>query len=562
MDVKYVKAAIEDGRITEKDIDAKVNRLLHTIKRAGLFENPELRSDRSVDKPEHRVLIREAAQEAIVLLKNEKILPLDIEVVKSIAVIGENALHSQVLGGGSSAVTPHYLISPLDGIRERAGDKIKVSYAPGCFIHKGLPAPAPDLLSTVDGNRGVRLEFFDNLDLSGQPAYSLISKRVQFGWFDNCVPKVSQDRFSVRLSGYFTPKVNGLHSFGLNMVGRGRLFVNGEKLIDTWEILNPNGQQTVQIEMVADQSYSIRVEYKWEGDLNWRSLALGHLPPHAKDLMTEAVDLAARSDLVIVIAGLTSEWESESFDRVDMRLPGNQNELIEKIAETNPNVIVALNCGSPVEMPWLDWVPAVLQMWYNSQEQGNALADVLFGDLSPSGKLPITFPKRLEDNPTFINFPGENGKVNYEEGLFVGYRYYDKKVMEPLFPFGHGLSYTKFEYSNLRIHDKAFSMTDGLGISMDVKNIGDRCGKEVTQVYVRALQPRKTRPEKELKAFAKVFLEPGETKSINFSLDREAFWFYDPEIKGWIVDPGEFEILIGASSRDIRLSKQVRIDPE
>jgi beta-glucosidase len=562
MDMKYVKAAIEDGRITEKDIDAKVNRLLHTIERAGLFENPELQPDRSVDKLEHRVLIRETAQEAIVLLKNEKILPLDTENVNSIAVIGENALHSQVLGGGSSAVAAHYLVSPLDGIRERAGDKIEVSYAPGCFIHKGLPAPAPDLLSTEDGSLGLQLEFFDNLDLSGQPAYSLISKRVQFGWFDNCVPKVSQDRFSVRLSGYFTPKVKGLHTFGMNMVGRGRLFVNGEKLIDTWEILNPNGQQTVQIEMAADQSYSLRVEYKWEGDPKWRSLALGHLPPHAEDLMAEAVELAARSDLVIVIAGLTSEWESESFDRVDMRLPGNQNELIEKIAEANQNVIVALNCGSPVEMPWLDQIPAVLQLWYNSQEQGNALADVLFGDVSPSGKLPISFPKRLEQNPTIINFPGDNGKVHYGEGLFVGYRYYDKKAMEPLFPFGHGLSYTEFEYSNLRIHDEEFRVNDGLRISLNVRNIGSCNGKEVVQVYVRDLQPRLTRPEKELKAFAKVYLEPGETKSVNFSLDHEAFWLYDPKEKGWVVEPGEFEILIGASSRDIRLSKQVKIAKE
>jgi beta-glucosidase len=562
MGMQHVRSAIEDGRLTEEDIEAKVYRLLRTFEKAGLFESPELQPDRSTDKPEHRVIIREAAREAIVLLKNESILPVDTGKISSIAVIGENALHSQVLGGGSSAVAPHYLISALDGIRERVGEQIEVSYAPGCFIHKGLPAPDAVTLSTVDGEQGLHLEFFDNLDLSDEPAYSLISKRVRFGWFDNCVPEVSQDRFSVRLSGYFTPKVSGLHTFGLNMVGRGRLFLDGEKLIDTWESPESNGQQTIQLEMVADQRYALRVEYKWEGDSRWRSLALGHLPPYAEDLVAEAVELAARSDLVIVIAGLSSEWESEGFDRVDMRLPGDQNELITKVAETNPNAIVALNCGSPVEMPWIDAVPAVLQLWYNSQELGNALADVLFGDVSPSGKLPISFPKRLEDNPSHINFPGENGKVYYGEGLFVGYRYYDKKAMEPLFPFGHGLSYTKFEYSNLRADDEEFSLSDGLRISLDVMNTGACSGKEVVQVYVRDPQPRLTRPEKELKAFAKVHLEPGETKSINFSLGREAFWFYDPEGGGWVVEPGEFEILIGTSSQDIRLSKLVSIDLE
>jgi beta-glucosidase len=562
MDLEHVKSAIEDGRLTEADIEAKANRLLLTFKKAGLFESPDLQPDRSIDKPEHRGVIREAAREAIVLLKNENILPVDTEKITSIAVIGENALHTKVLGGGSSAVAPHYLISALDGIRERVRDQVEVSFAPGCFIHKGLPAPDEDTLSTVDGDHGLLLEFFDNLDLSGAPAYSLTSKRVQFGWFDNCVPKVSQDRFSVRLSGYFTPKISGLHTFGLNMVGRGRLFVDGEKLIDTWEIPESSGQQTVQLEMVADQRVPLQVEYMWEGDSRWRSLALGYLPPHAEDLLAEAVELAARSDLVIVVAGLSSEWESEGFDRVDMRLPGNQNELIKKVAEANPNVIVALNCGSPVEMPWLDEVPAVLQLWYNSQEIGNALADVVFGDVSPSGKLPISFPKRLEDNPSFINFPGENGKVHYGEGLFVGYRYYDKKAMEPLFPFGHGLSYTTFEYSNLRIDDEEFSLSDGLRISLDVRNNGASDGKEVVQVYVRDLQARLTRPEKELKAFSKVHLEPGETKSINFSLDREAFWFYDPEGEGWVMESGEFEILIGASSRDIRLSKRINIGME
>lgn len=562
MSVEHVSAAVDAGKLTEDDINAKVYRLLATIERAGLFENPQLEPERSLNKPEHRKIIREAAQEAIVLLKNESLLPLDAEKITSIAVIGENAFHSQVLGGGSSAVSAHYLISPLDGIRARAGEKIEIAYAPGCFIHKGLPAPEADLLTTTDGSRGLRIEFFDNLDLSGQPAYSLTSKRVQFGWFDNCVPAVSQDKFSVRIAGYFTPQVSGLHTFGLNMVGQGRLFVDNQKYIDTWDLPESSGQFTAQIELQAFRQYALCVEYKWDGNPHWRSLALGHLPPHAENLIGEAVELAAQSDLVIVIAGLTSEWESESFDRADMRLPAAQNDLIEQIASVNPNVVVVLNCGSPVEMPWLDQVPSLLQLWYNSQEQGHALADVLFGDISPSGKLPISFPKRLQDNPSFINFPGENGKVFYGEGVFVGYRYFDKKAIEPLFAFGHGLSYTTFEYSNLQTSKDTVSLADRLQVQLDVKNTGARAGKEVVQVYVREIEASVSRPEKELKAFKKILLEPGESQTIRFNLDREAFWFYDPSKNGWTVNSGDFEILIGASSRDIRLSKQVKIDAQ
>ena len=559
MSLAHVQAALEAGSITEKDVEDKVTRLLTIMEKAGLFEDAELSPDRSIDKPEHRSIIRKAAQEAIVLLKNDSILPLDVDQVTSIAVIGENARYSQVLGGGSSAVVPHYLVPPLDGIRKRAGDSIKISYAPGCFIHKGLPAPDAGLLSTRDGNPGLLLEFYDDVDFSTRPAYRLISKRVQFGWFDASVPKVRQDKFSVRMEGLFTPAVSGIHTFGLNMIGRGRLLIDREKLIDTWDLPDPNGQQTVQIEMQADQQYAICVEYKWEGDPHWRSLALGYLPPHADDLMSEALDIAAQSDVVIVVAGLTSEWESESFDRPDLLLPGGQNELIEEIAKVNPNVIVVLNCGAPVEMPWVDQVPGVLQMWYDSQEQGNALADILFGDVSPSGKLPTTFPKRLQDNPSFINFPGENGKVYYGEGIFIGYRYYEKKDIEPLFPFGHGLSYTQFEYSNLQMDEEINSLSDGVQLSLDVRNIGSTSGKETVQVYIRDIKPRVVRPDKELKAFQKIFLQPGEPQTIHFALTKEAFWFFDPKITEWTFEPGTFEILIGSSSSDIRLSQRVNI---
>ena len=229
------------------------------------------------------------------------------------------------------------------------------------------------------------------------------------------------------------------------------------------------------------------------------------------------MDLAKRSDVVVLIAGLSNEWESEGFDRVDMKLPGAQDKLIERVVAANPNTVVVLNVGSAVEMPWIDKVPAVIQLWYDSQEQGNALSDVLFGDVNPSGKLPTTFPVRLQDNPAYINYPGENGKVRYGEGLFVGYRYYDKKELTPQFPFGHGLSYTTFEYGNLRLSTDQTTPEKGLDVSFDVTNTGKRAGKEVVQVYVRDIYCSLVRPEKELKAFAKIELDSGETKPSNIA---------------------------------------------
>jgi beta-glucosidase len=245
-----------------------------------------------------------------------------------------------------------------------------------------------------------------------------------------------------------------------------------------------------------------------------------------------------------------------------MKLPGQQDELIRQVVAANPNTIVVLNVGSPVEMPWVDKVPAILQLWYDGQEQGNALADVLFGDVNPSGKLPTTFPVRLQDNPAYINYPGENGKVHYGEGIFVGYRYYDKKEVTPLFPFGHGLSYTSFEYENLKLSKKSITPNETLEVKVDVTNTGKVSGKEVIQLYVRDIQSSFARPEKELKAFAKIELKPKQKKTVTFTLDREAFWYFDTAKNKWATESGEFEVLVGASSRDIRVSGMVVLEPE
>ena len=277
-------------------------------------------------------------------------------------------------------------------------------------------------------------------------------------------------------------------------------------------------------------------------------------------LMAEAVEAAAKAEAAVIFAGLPDAFESEGFDRSHMKMPECQNELIRRVAEVQPNVVVVLHNGSPVEMPWIDDVKGVLEAYLGGQAVGKAEYDILFGKVNPSAKLPETFPVKLEDNPSFLNFPGEGNSVRYSEGIFVGYRYYDKKKMEVLFPFGYGLSYTSFSYSNLQVSAEQIRDMDSLTVTVDVTNEGKMEGKEIVQLYVRDQESRVIRPEKELKDFAKVSLLPGETKTVSFTLSKRAFAYYNTEINDWHVETGAFDLMIGKSSRDIILCKTVTVE--
>jgi beta-glucosidase len=276
------------------------------------------------------------------------------------------------------------------------------------------------------------------------------------------------------------------------------------------------------------------------------------LKPEDNEQLDQAVQLATQADVAVIFAGMPRGYESEGHDRPHMRLPGVQDALIQAVAKANPNTIVVLNCGAPVEMPWADAVPGIVLAYYPGQEGGRAVARVLTGAVNPSGKLPVTFPVHYRDNPTIMNYPGTR-EVRYGEGLFVGYRYYDKKDIAPLFPFGHGLSYTTFEYDNLQMPASAVQ-GEPVSISLTIQNAGLVTGKEVVQLYVRDPESSLVRPVKELKRFEKVTLEPGEKTEISFRLDDEALVFYDPYQGQWVVEPGQYDVLIGSSSRDIRLS--------
>jgi beta-glucosidase len=551
--------AVQDGQVSEAAIDDKVRRLLRIVK-SGAMDHPE-RPEQAIDKPEHRLLIREAAGEGIVLLKNNGVLPLDKARVKTIAVIGPNAVEAKIMGGGSARVKAHYIISPLEGIRARAGDDVQVKYELGCTNYKAIPELKTDWLTPMGGKgNGWAVAYFNNLDLEGEPISTQTAECNRFLWFGQVAPGVDPTCFSARLAGTLTVPQSGTYTFSLTSVGVSRMWIDGELAIDNWTEYKPRrgffamDREAVTAERVlsAGQAYKVAIEYSKQQAPRMGALFIGCLPAQPADLMERAAKVAAGADVALVFIGTSDEWESEGFDRPDMELPGQQVELLEKVAAANPNTVLVLNTGSPISMRWLDRVAAVVEAWFPGQECGNAIADILFGDVNPSGRLSQTWPVRLEDNPAFINYPGENGRVLYGEGLFVGYRYYDKKKIEPLFPFGYGLSYTTFEYGDLRLDRAEYALGETITVSVDVTNTGSRAGQEVVQLYLRDVESRLVRPNKELKAFAKVALKPGETKTVTLKLDERALSFYDDAQARWVAEAGAFQVLVGASSRDIR----------
>lgn len=277
-------------------------------------------------------------------------------------------------------------------------------------------------------------------------------------------------------------------------------------------------------------------------------------------LINEAKEVAINAETVVLFVGLPDRYESEGYDREHLRIPENHVSLIEAIAEVNQNIVVVLSNGAPIEMPWINKVKGLLEGYLGGQALGGAIADLLFGEANPSGKLAESFPKRLSDNPSFLNFPGEGDKVEYKEGIFVGYRYYDKKEIEPLFSFGFGLSYTSFEYSNLKSNRKEMKDSETVTITVNVKNTGDVAGKEVVQLYIKDVVSTVIRPEKELKGFEKVELQPSEEQTVTFQLSRRAFAYYNTELEDWHVETGDFEILIGKSSKEIILQDTIFIE--
>ncbi len=555
--------AVQRGEVNEADIDGSVRKVLGLLERTGALDAPHHTGDLSQD-PAHAELAREVAGESIVLLKNvRRTLPLDAKKTKKLAVIGPNAATASVQGGGSAQVAPYHAVAPLDRLYSRCPAGMEIVYEPGCRNNVNtILLDEADVRPEADSTaRGLKGEYYSNTDLAGTPDVTRTDTSFDFRWFGPMTPLPDgQIEFSVRWTGVLTAQVSGDHVFGLATNGRARLLVDDAEIVSTWDephsgdlFRMPEATGTGRLE--KGKTYRLTVEYGQNPPETpmLRSIRIGCTPPLPEDAVARAVAAARSADAAVVFAGLTNEYESEGFDRATMDLPEAQVELIKQVAAANPRTVVVLNNGAPLTLePWIKDVPAVLEAWFPGQEGGDAIAAVLLGEVNPSGKLPDTFPKRYEDNPAFQNYPGTDGHVKFEEGIFVGYRHYDTRRVEPAFPFGHGLSYTTFKYGNLVLDSHTVRSGGSVSVCLDITNTGRRAGKEIVQVYVRDLEAKLPRPEKELKAFLKVDLEPGEAEYICLTLDERALSYWDPDAGGWTAEPGEFEVLVGSSSRDIR----------
>ncbi len=574
MNRQSVLPLIKQGKIKESTIDDKVRRLLRTAIRFGWLDRPQ--EDSSIPKfnQQGRQAALQAARESIVLLKNQgNLLPLGKQ--KNIAVIGPNGFTTPVLGGGSASIPIFQSVSFLNGISNFLGTNANVTYARGIDSYSNLANQ-----TAFSGD--VKAEFFDNTELSGTPAKTEnvlnmnLGKLVEGFNFGNSTEfeavsagekPVTFSTFaggktmSARWTGDFKPIANGEFEFFVQQAGFGefsnyRLYVDGKLVRDRWAITTA-ATESIRLSLDA-KPHKIVLEFKVKGGMAQPFVRLG-IVQTGNWVEQNAIELAKKADVVVVPVGFDTVTETENFDRT-FSLPPGQNELIQKLAKVNRNIVVVINAGGGVDMkPWIDQVSGVLHAWYAGQEGGTALAEILFGATNPSGRLPATFERNAEDNPTFNNYyPAENSvKVNYKEGVFVGYRGYEKNNVQPLFPFGFGLSYTSFAYSDLSVKP----LTEGqFEISFNVKNTGKVGGADVAQVYVGSKKDSKVaRPIKELKGFEKVFLKAGETKKVSVTLDKRAFSYFDVNSKNWRAEAGDYDILVGRSSAEIVLKGKVNL---
>lgn len=579
-----VAQAVSDGLVEESLLDDAVGGLLRTISR---LDGPD---ESAAPLEPGAALAQEAAAAGMVLLRNEGLLPLGR--LSSLAVIGPNADRAQIMGGGSSQVAPQHRTTPLAAIRSRLPD-VEIAYEPGCIIDKKLPALDDSQLRAPDGSPGLTIAFYGGTEWQGEPLAHGTSDSTRLLYLGSPAAGIPDSGWSLRATGSFEPTVTGPYSISLAQVGKARLLLDGVVVLDGADapvgggedffgIANP--ELTATAEFVAGRRVELTIELA-TGDLPLHGVHIGVDAARPDDLMGRAVSAAAAAEAVVLVVGTTDEWESEGFDRASLDLPGEQDELIRQVTAANPRTVVVLNCGAPVSMPWSEQAAAILAIWFGGQEMAPALAAVLTGDTEPGGRLPTTLPQRLEHTPAFGNFPGEDSQVRYGEGLLIGYRWYDSRKLPVHFPFGHGLSYASFTIGPPRLSNETWRPGETLTVDVSVSNTAGRRGSEVVQLYVAPPVGGGFRPDQELKAFAKVTLDPGETANVTLELNDRSFARWDtgnPEHEGlatrmaaagafgvagstrkpgWLVEPGPYELRIGRSSADIAHVVTVAADP-
>ncbi|MGB6430633.1 MAG: glycoside hydrolase family 3 C-terminal domain-containing protein [Candidatus Acidiferrales bacterium] len=554
MNRQTLEPAIQQGLVSQATIDDKVRRILRDAVRFGWLDRDQL--DLSIPRynQQGREVALQGARESMVLLKNDgAVLPLNKSAIHSVAVIGPDYYPAVPVGGGSARVEPFHAISFLEGIGNYLGPNVKV------FSARGVPtvselAAATQFSTAADGAQsGLNAEYFASSDLTGAAVVTRVDAHVNFGMGSNMQP--AEHTLSARWSGYFTPVAAGAHDVVVQSTGEGggfyRLFVDDTLVLDHWK-LSTARLNYATLDLTA-APHKIVLEQRGRSGWLGGEFRMG-IVAHDSYVDPAAKQLAASADVVVVAAGFDPESESEGSDRT-FGLPPGQDELIQAMAAANKNTIVVLTSGGGVDMrAWLDRVPALIEAWYPGQEGGTALAEILFGDVDPSGRLPVTFDRSWDESPVHDSYYPAEGttSVAYSEGVFSGYRGYDHAGRKPLFPFGFGLSYTTFSFSHLVITPS--SSTDGhCDVSFDVTNTGTREGAEVAEVYVGDKHASVPRPPKQLEGFAKVDLQPKETRRVTVSLTKRSLSYYDVAGKSWRADPGEFQVLVGSSDEQIEL---------
>ncbi|KUI72987.1 putative beta-glucosidase I [Cytospora mali] len=559
-----LKFNVSTDKVREHVLDERVRTVLEFVKKCAASGVKEGQEERAENTPETAELLRRIGGESLVLLKNEKnILPLKKD--KKTVIIGPNAKIATYHGGGSASLAAFYAVTPFDGISAKLSSPPE--YAIGQYSHKMLPLLGLSVKSK-SGKPGMTMTAYNEPpeEKSDRTPLDIIEiDKTELLLVDYYNPKITSNEWYADIEGSFVADEDSTWDFSLVVVGTAKLFCNGKLVVDNATVQRQGdaffGQGTVEetgsVKIKKGETYHFKVQFgsaatsKLQGGnvlSGGGALRIGGckaIDPKAE--IARAAALAKDADQVIICAGLNADWETEGWDRENMDMPPGVDDLIAAVAAANPDRTVVVNqSGTPVAMPWADKVGAIVQAWYGGNETGNAIADVLFGDVNPSGKLSLSWPVRTQDNPAFLNFRSEGGRVFYGEDVYVGYRYYEFAGREVLFPFGHGLSYTTFELGGLSVSEAEGKVSVGL----KVKNTGGVKGAEVVQVYVQPRQKAKVnRPVKEMQGFTKVELQPGESKAVTVDMETKyAASYWDEERSKWCVEAGEYEVVVSDSS--------------
>lgn len=539
--------------------------LVNTCKASGIREwQPE----QKLDTPETATLLRKLAGESCVLFKNEnEVLPLNKD--KPVLLIGPNAKTSVYCGGGSSSMAPYYAVSPWDGVKAKLKHPRKLEHRIGCYSHKELPLVSEQFTVSSDpkSTRGLTFKAYNEGpdDKNRDAVDEIYLKTTYCNLVDYKNPKLHNDPWYATVEGYFQAERTGDYELGLCVYGTGNVYVDGELLIDNTTKQTQGsvlfGCATIEekgkMHMEKDKTYHVKLEFasavtsKLDGggvpQFGGGGFRIGGAWALAmEDTIAEAVGLAKDFEQVVICAGLNGDWEGEGADRDDMKLPGHMDELIAKVAEANPKTVVVNQSGTPVEMPWLSQVSGLVQAWYGGNETGNGIADVLFGDVNPSGRSSLSWPKRCEDNPAFYNYRSEGGRTIYGEDVYIGYRHYETVKRDVNFAFGFGLSYTTFELSGLEVRKSGpDDLSAALSVSVKVRNTGKKDGQEVVQVYVHQQKPGIWRPPRELKGFTKLAIKAGATGTAHVDAQLKYATSYWDEIRSaWVMEAGKYDVLV------------------